>query len=282
MPIDNLNAGLLNGISGSYGTPKVTVSPYPVNLLQNRKRKAIAFSDFWGSYGDFRTANSLPCNDLTTLSVDILDKESLAGGVWLASSSVATVSIGILKGTSAGAYGGASMIRPFIFEISYNNSDTSNATNNYTVYVSLDNQLGTYPTHSNFNGSGIWFEYNHAVNNGKWQVKASLFDAAYNYVNETYNTNFDFNITQSDKNYFRKLRFEKTIFGDTTGVVRAYIDDIVVAEIPVSPDRFIYSGHAEARVILRKTASSGVTNRLIVDYMYYEMTLPNEISGIPK
>lgn len=282
MPIDNLNVGLLNGISGSYGTPKVTVSPYPDDLLKNRKRKAIAFSDFWGSYGDFRTANNLPCNDLTTLSQDVLDKESLAGGVWLASSSVSTVSIGILKGTSAGSYGGASIIRPFIFETSYNNIDTSSATNNFVVYVGLDNQLGTFPTHSNFNGSGIWFEYNHAVNNGKWQVKASLFDANWNYVNETYNTNFDFNIVSSDKNYFRKLKLEKTNYGDTSGVVRAYIDNVLVTEIPISPNRFIYTGHAEARVIFRQTVSNGITKRLVLDYMYYEMTLPNEISETPK
>jgi hypothetical protein len=276
MSIDNLNNGLLNGLAGSFGTPKVSVPPLSYDPLEDRKRRVIAFSDFWGSLGDFGSSATAVINDATTYNFEDRDKELMAGGAYLQSASVATVNLGIRRGPTAGvAYGTASLARPFILESRYhNNGDTSNATNNFTVYFGLDNQLGTFPTQSNFNGSGVWFEYNHAVNSGNWQVKTALFDASFGYVNDTVNTSFPY--TEG------KLRLEKDVFGYDEGLIKAFINGNLVAEFPIRSNRQIMAYISEARWIFRKTATSGATSRLVIDYMYYEMTLPKEVSGIPK
>ena len=282
MPIDNLNNGLLNGMAGSYGTPKVIVPALQNTAITDRKRLAVAFSDFWGSLGDFSSSGTIVFNPVNIYSVDYRDKESTSTGIAsMALSSNAVLAMGIRKGTDAGAIGNGSLIRPFHFEISYtDSSSTGNASNNYTIYVGIDNQIGNFPTQSNFNGSGVWFEYNYAVNSGNWQVKASLFTSAFGFVNLTFNTNVPISISISGKNLARRLKLIKNAYGDE-GTIQAFIDDVLVATIYLDRENNIYQSHAEVRVILRKTASTGVTDRFYVDYMYYAVELPKQISDLP-
>lgn len=282
MPIDNLNNGLLNGMAGSYGTPKVTVPALNNTDITDRKRIAVAFSDFWGTLGDFSSSATITCNPVTVYTVDFRDKESsCTGTASMALSSNTTLAMGIRKNADAGSVGAASQYRPYHLEIGYSDSSsTGNVTNNFTIYFGIDNQLGTFPTQSNFNGTGVWFEYNYAVNSGRWQVKAALFTSAFGFVDITVNTNIPFVIGSDSKTTVRRLKIVKDRYGDE-GTIKAFIDDTLVATFHLDRENSIYQYHSEARTILRKTAGNGATDRFYVDYMYYAVEIPKQVSDIP-
>jgi hypothetical protein len=270
MPVQNLNNGLLNGVAGSYGTPTGLDPVYPNIANLDRTRKAVTFCDFFGGLGDFSCSVTPLFNDITTNLYETKTNNVGAGGLWLNANSVTTIGLGIRKGSTVGSQGGASLIRPFVFETSYEMLNASTATNNYVMYFGLDNQLTTNPQENNFNGSAVWFEYNHAVNSGNWQFKASLFDASFNFAQTTINTSFSASTSSLFDKYRRKLKIEKQIFGDKAGVFRGYIDDILIGEISVTENQQIFPANVgEARVVIRKTASTN-NSRISFDYLYYE------------
>jgi len=268
MPVQNLNNGLLNGIGGSYGTPTGLNPVYPNISHLDYTKKAVTFCDFFGSLGDFSASFTPQFNDITTSTFDSRTVAPGTGGVWIQTASYpATLSLGIRRGTSAGSQGGASFVRPFVFETVYEMLAESTSTNTFVMYFGIDNQIGTYPTHSNFNGCGVWFEYTNSVNSGNWQLKASLFDANYNFINVTIDTPFSAYNSQAQ----RKLRIEKDIWGSMHGVYRGYIDNILIGQIPLSIGQFVDPAIiGEARVIMRKTTGTGATNRVKLDYLLYE------------
>ena len=189
----------------------------------------------------------------------------------MSSASTGTFALGIRKGTTVGVNaGGASMIRPFVFETMYEMLTESNTSNTFFMYFGVDNELTTHPQQSNFNGSGVWFEYTHTVNSGNWQFRAALFDSTFAFIDVTINTSFSaFNASNA-----RKLRIEKDVYGEANGVYRGYIDDRLVGEIPVNLNQYIYPATlCEARAIMRKTTASGATNRIKFDYLHYETDL---------
>ena len=164
MSIINLNNGLFNGIGGSYGMPSGKNPVYPnINNL-DRTKKAYTFCDFFGNLGDFSISSTtgLFYGDVTFLQSETLQDPIGAGVLTLSSSATGTTQLGIRRSINAGALGNCTIVRPFVWETSYYADDPSDATNNYTIYFGLDQQTGTFPSGSSFNGGGVWFEYNHA------------------------------------------------------------------------------------------------------------------------
>lgn len=274
MSIINLNNGLFNGIGGSYGMPSGKDPIYPNVGNLDRTKKAYTYSDFFGGLGDFNissTAN-LFFGDLTFLMSEWTNDAIGAGVATLSSSATGTTQLGIRRSVNGGSIGNCSMMRPFVWETSYYADDASDATNNYTIYFGLDQQAGTFPSASSFNGGGVWFEYNHAVNSGKWQVKSCLIDPSYNFVSDTINTNVNF--VRSFSPYFTKLKIIKEGFGWDAGVYKAYIDNVLVAVIPLSKERTLVTNQiCEARFIFRRTAGT-TTRRIRLDYLHYEVEVP--------
>jgi hypothetical protein len=271
MSIINLNNGLFNGIGGSYGMPSGKDPVYPnINNL-DRTKKAYTFCDFFGDLGDFNISSTtgLFYGDVSFLQSETLQDPIGAGVLTLSNSATGTTQLGIRRSTNSGSLGNCSMVRPFVWETSYYADDPSDATNNYTIYFGLDQQTGVFPSGSSFNGGGIWFEYNHAVNSGKWQVKTCLIDPSFNFVSDTINTNNNFIKTPSP--YFTKLRIEKEGFGWNAGQFKAYIDNVLVATIPLSIERTLVANQiCEARFIFRRTAGT-TTRRIRLDYLHYEV-----------
>jgi len=271
MPVQNLNNGLLNGVAGSYGSPTGLNPVYPNIAYLDRRKKAVTFCDFFGNLGDFSASFTPLFNDITLNYSETRTNNLGAGGLWMASASNGTFALGIRKGTTAGTNsGGASMVRPFVFETLYEMLSESNTSNTFFMYFGVDNQLTTHPQQSNFNGSGVWFEYTHTVNGGNWQFRAALWDSTFAFIDVTINTPF----SAYNNERPRKLRIEKDVFGEANGVYRGYIDDRLVGEIPVNLNQFIYPvSLCEARAIMRKTTSSGAVNRIKFDYLLYETDL---------
>jgi len=271
MPVQNLNNGLLNGVAGSYGTPTGLAPVYPNIAYLDRRKKAVTFCDFFGNLCDFSTSFTPVYNDITLNYSETRTNNLGAGGLWMAGSSNATFALGIRKGTTAGTNaGGASMVRPFVFETLYEMLTESNTSNTFFMYFGVDNELTTHPQANNFNGSGVWFEYTHTVNGGNWQFRAALWDSTFAFIDVTINTSF----SAFNNGNARKLRIEKDVFGEANGVYRGYIDDRLVGEIPVNLNQFVYPvSLCEARAIMRKTTSSGAVNRIKFDYLLYETDL---------
>ena len=144
----------------------------------------------------------------------------------------------------------------FRTRISTDYGNDSTATNNFTIYAGVDEQVALYPTFNTNNGAAVWFEYNHASNSGNWT--ANLCE----YFGRTASVGTTFAYTNTD-NKFDIIR------GMSGGVGHffMYINGVNVAGFSFSQG-LLGQGQGNARIVVRRTAAvSSVTRRTFVDYL---------------
>ena len=142
--------------------------------------------------------------------------------------------------------------RTRILSDAYNLSD---ATNNFTIYVGVDEQAALYPTLNPNNGEAAWFEYNHASNSGNWTANYC------GYFGRTASVGTTFAYGDS------RMSIIKGMSGAT-----AYhfmrINGVTVAGYCADPLGY-NQGQGNARIVVRRTATAAGNpfRRTFVDYL---------------
>ena len=226
---------------------------------------AFSYCDFHGGPGPFGTILGASGGDViyyidspaTHSFTDYAKYTGVANLRTGASGSYVALGVATPSATYTTAVGAFSMANAFEFRtrISSDNANYSTATNTFIIYAGVDEQSALYPTFNTNNGAAAWFEYNYNLNSGNWTTNFC------EYFGRTASTGTTFAYSSDCKMDILK--------GSSGGVgyIFMHINGVTVSGYSYDSALVGVQPQGNARIVVRRTASTSATRRTFVDYL---------------